>query len=296
MKKITLLPAMLIAAAALFACSSTPKSVPALDIARSDYSAAQSNANVVNMASVELKAAGEALNQANDALANQEPTEKVEKLAYIARQKIATAVEVAKQKAAEKDVAEAAKERDRIRLAQRTNEADQAKSAANAAQAQTAIAQSQTADAQRKAQEAEARARQLEAQLNDLAAKKTERGMIITLGDVLFNTDKADLRADGMRTVQKLADILNQNPQRAVLIEGFTDSTGTSAHNQQLSERRADSVRAALLSMGIARDRINTRGYGENYPVAANDSASNRQLNRRVEIVLSDETGVIKAR
>ena len=295
MKKITLLPAMLIAAA-LIACSSTPKNIPALDTARSEYSAAQSNAKVVSLAPVELKEAGEAMIRANNAFSQNEDTDKVEKLAYLARQKTATAVEVAKRKSAEQDVVDAAKERDRMRLAQRTNEADQAKAAADQAKAATSVAQAQTAEAQRLAQEAEARARQLEAQLADLAAKKTERGMIITLGDVLFNTDKADLRADGTRTVQKLADILNQNPQRTVLIEGFTDSTGTVAHNQELSERRADSVRVALLSMGIARDRVNTRGYGVNYPVASNDTAANRQLNRRVEIVLSDDTGVIKAR
>jgi outer membrane protein OmpA-like peptidoglycan-associated protein len=94
-----------------------------------------------------------------------------------------------------------------------------------------------------------------------------------------------------MRTAQKLADVLQQNPQRKVLVEGFTDSTGSSAYNQELSDRRATAVRTALTAMGIAADRVAIRGYGEAYPVAGNDTAQSRQMNRRVEIVLSDETG-----
>jgi outer membrane protein OmpA-like peptidoglycan-associated protein len=99
-----------------------------------------------------------------------------------------------------------------------------------------------------------------------------------------------------MRTAQKLAMLLQQNPQRTVLIEGFTDSTGTAPHNQDLSERRANAVRSALMAQGVAPERIATRGYGESYPVAANETAANRQLNRRVEIVLSDDSGRTVAR
>src|SRR3989339_272761 len=84
--------------------------------------------------------------------------------------------------------------------------------------------------------------------------------------------------------------------QRNVLIEGFADSTGAADYNQGLSERRASAVRTALLDLGVARERIDMRGYGESFPVAANDSAASRQLNRRVEIVLSDNSGKIVAR
>jgi outer membrane protein OmpA-like peptidoglycan-associated protein len=120
--------------------------------------------------------------------------------------------------------------------------------------------------------------------------------MVITLGDVLFGTDLARLNPEGIRTAQKLANVLQQNPQRTVLVEGFADSTGTAAHNQDLSERRATAVRTALQDMGVTRDRVAIRGYGEAYPVAANDTNANRQLNRRVEIVLSDDTGKVIAR
>lgn len=296
MKKFSFYPTMFIAAAIIAGCSSMPKTNSLLEQARSDFAAAESNPKVAILAPVEFKNAGTALNEANASFAENESTEKVEKLAYISKQKTAIAQEAAKQKSSELAVAASAKERDQVRLDQRTNEADKAKMAAGIAETQAALAQAAAADAQLKTQEAEARARQLEAQLAELAAKKTERGLVITLGDVLFNTNMANLKSEGIRTVQKLADILTQNPQRAVLIEGFTDSTGTAAYNQELSERRADSVRTALLGMGISRDRINTRGYGKSHPVAGNDNASDRQLNRRVEIVISDDTGKITPR
>lgn len=282
--------AMLLSIVALFsACSSMPRSTSLLDQARSDYQMAQSNSNVTSYAPLELKQAGDALEQANVAAIKNERDEKIDQLAYIAKQKIALTQEVAKQKSAEASIAAAGKQRDQIRLDQRTDEADRAK--LNAAQARA-----DTAEAQRDTLEAQAHAAQLEAQLADLAAKKTERGMVITLGDVLFGTDLARLNPEGMRTAQKLADVLQQNPQRKVLVEGFTDSTGTTPHNQELSERRATAVSSALQQMGVTRDRIAMRGYGETFPAAANDTASNRQLNRRVEIVLSDASGNIVQR
>lgn len=296
MKNNYLKPVMLAIAVLVGACSSMPATTTLLDQARSDYRVAQSNPNVAKYAPLEMKQAGEALDQANAAAEDNDSDEKIDKLAYVAKQKIALTREAAKQKSAEAEVASAGKERDQLRLDQRTNEADKAKMNAQQSRLNAQIAQSETAEAQRKTQEAQARTAQLEAQLADLAAKKTERGMVITLGDVLFGTDMARLNPDGMRTAQKLADVLQQNPQRTVMVEGFTDSTGTSAHNQELSERRASAVSGALLQMGVARERVTIRGYGEAYPIATNDTAENRQWNRRVEIVLSDVDGKIMQR
>ena len=146
------------------------------------------------------------------------------------------------------------------------------------------------------AQDAENRTRQVEAQLVELQARKTDRGMVITLGDVLFDTNQAQLKSGSMRDVQKLADFFKRYPQRRAAIEGFTDSTGGDLRNQELSEKRADSVRVALLGMGVANERITARGYGEAYPAAANDTAAGRQMNRRVEIIVSDDGGRIAPR
>ena len=133
-------------------------------------------------------------------------------------------------------------------------------------------------------------------QLKDLEAKKTDRGMVVTLGDVLFDTNESRLKSGGVRNVQKLADFFKQYPQRTVMIEGFTDSVGGAGPNQTLSDNRAAAVRSALLGMGVTNDRMTSRGFGESYPVASNDNAAGRQMNRRVEIIVSDESGKIAPR
>jgi outer membrane protein OmpA-like peptidoglycan-associated protein len=97
--------------------------------------------------------------------------------------------------------------------------------------------------------------------LADLSAKKTERGIVIILGDVLFQSDKARLNQDGLNTSRKLAKVLEETPARTVLIEGFINSTGSCAHNQRLSERRARSVRRTLKEMGVNRGRVAIRGF-----------------------------------
>ena len=294
----------------LGACASGPASTSLLEQARMDYARAQGNPRIATYAALEMQSATEALGAANTAASKHESIGELDRLAYMARQKIAIATEVARRKSAESDIANAALQRDQVRLDQRTMEADQARmkaqDAERSAQAarndaslatqQKEIAQQNTAEAQRLTDEANARNSALEEQLAAMSAKKTERGLVITLGDVLFGTDLSRLNADGMQMAQRLAKVLQNNPKRTVLVEGFTDSTGTAQHNQALSERRANAVREALLELGVAGERVAFRGYGESQPVAANDTAQNRQLNRRVEIVLSDDSGVVRPR
>lgn len=296
MKKMIFKPALLALAIAVSACSSVPTTTSTLEQARSDFAAAQNNPAVGQYAAVELKAATDALNAANTAAAEKESLEKIDQLAYIAKQKVATAQEVARAKQAEADIAKAGQQRDQIRLEARTAEAEAAKRAAEQAQAEAQAAQNQAANAEAQKRSAENAAAILAAQLAELHAKQTERGMVVTLGDVLFNVDQAVLTSQGMATVQKLGQILTDNPDRNVLIEGFTDSTGSTAHNLELSQRRAESVRNALMQMGIASNRVQTRGYGEAYPVASNATAGDRQLNRRVEIVLGEAGAPVQAR
>jgi outer membrane protein OmpA-like peptidoglycan-associated protein len=302
--KMNFLKAIVFAGAvALAGCSTVPTTTPTLDEARADFVAANNNPQVATYAPNEFKQAGEALDRANQAAAQRESLDTIDRLAYVAKQRIATAQEVAKSKAAEAEIANASRERDRVQLEARTAEADRAKRDAASAQAQAQAAQAQAQDAQAQAAAAQAQAAQqadraarLEALLVELHAQKTERGMVVTIGDVLFATDRAELNANGMATVRKLAEIMMQNPDRTVMVEGFTDSTGSAAHNKDLSERRAASVAQALVSLGVPRERVGTRGYGEAFPVAPNNTASNRQLNRRVEIVLSNEGATIPPR
>nr|WP_315260018.1 OmpA family protein [uncultured Duganella sp.] len=303
MKKLVLLPTAFAMSVMFAACSTTPTTTSQLDQARGDFIAAQSNPSVAANAPLEFKAASDALDRANAAAAKRDSLEEIDKLAYIAKQKIATAQETAKGKQAESEVANAARQRDEIRLQARTAEANNARAAADRARTQAEQAKADADAARLQADAAANSARDeaaknaaLQQQLADLQAKQTERGIIITLSDVLFQVDRAELSAEGMRTAQKVADVLAQEPQSIVQVEGFTDSTGTSSHNLELSQRRAESVRNALAGLGVPASRIATRGYGEAYPVASNSDAGSRQLNRRVEIVLSQNGAPIANR
>jgi outer membrane protein OmpA-like peptidoglycan-associated protein len=295
MKKSLYFPLTLIAIAVLSGCSSMAQN-SSLTEAHSIYNSARTDPQVTNLAPVELQQAGESLNKADYALSKGESDAKVTQLAYVAKQQVRIAQETAMRKTAESAVTDAAAKRDKIRLEARTAEADAAKQ-------QVAIVQ-QTADQQAtalaaasaKAERDQALIAQQQMQLKELNAEKTARGLVITLGDVLFSTNEAQLASGGMHNVQKLADFLKQYPQHKVMVEGYTDSTGSNEHNQALSDRRANAVRTALLDMGISSDRVISRGYGEAYPVAGNDTAASRQLNRRVEIILSDENGNIAPR
>ncbi len=131
-------------------------------------------------------------------------------------------------------------------------------------------------------------------ELQELNAKMTSRGLVLTLGDVLFETNKAQLMAGAQRAMDKLVDFLAENETRKVLIEGHTDNVGSSTYNIDLSLRRANAVKDVLKAKGIDESRIVTKGYGELYPVTANTSASGKQQNRRVEIVILNEGDTIE--
>lgn len=296
MKALIHQPKILLIAALLAACATAPRSTTLLEQTRSDYLAAQQNPAVATYAASEWTQASEALALANAAANRAEDKAEIDKLAYLAKQKIAFSQEVAKRKAAEAEVIASAKQRDQMRLDQRTQEADQAGQRADAAQAAKAHAEGQVVAAQDASSAAQMRSQHLQMQLDALAAQKTARGLVITFGDVMFGTDLSNLSSAGRQTAQKLVEVLQQNPERTVLIEGFTDSTGTAAYNQALSERRAGAVQSVLQEMGVASQRIRSRGYGEAHPVAANTSEANRQMNRRVEIILSDASGTISQR
>jgi len=287
---------ILAAAVLAAACASAPVTTPTLDQARSDFVSANNNPQVSTYAPMEFKQASEALDQANQAAARRESLSDVDRLAYVAKQRIATAQEVAKAKAAEANIADASRQRDQVRLEARTAEADRAKRDAEAAQAAAQQAQAQAQATMQQNAALTERAAQLESLLNDIQAVKTERGYVVTIGDVLFATDQATLNPNGTSTLRKLADVMRENPDRTVLVEGFTDSTGSASYNQDLSQRRATAVANALGEMGVPRDRIAMKAYGQAFPVASNDNASGRQQNRRVEIVLSNDGAQIPPR
>ncbi|MDZ4142569.1 MAG: OmpA family protein [Methylotenera sp.] len=308
--------------ATLAACATSGHQYTALDEAKASYELAANDVSVARSAPVELRNAQQALQQA-EAAQKAGKDAAVEHYSYLAKQRSETAMQAGKVAQAEQAVNDASRQRDSILIESRTREADSQralaeKSRMNAeehrkqaeaarklaedrlAEAQAANAQAKNAEAQAaldkaRADEVEAqaaldraRAKEMEDQLAELNAKKTDRGMVLTLGDVLFATGKAKLNPRANSSLDKLVTFLQANPDRSISIEGHTDSTGADQYNQVLSERRAIAVKNALVEKGIDLNRVSARGFGETVPVASNDTPLGKQQNRRVEIVILD--------
>lgn len=321
----------LAAAALLSACATTHTPPPALVDARSVVKSAEADAQVLRHAPLELKKASDSLRRADELNAKGESLADVESAAYVARRQAETAVTLARAKTNEDEIKTAEAERERARADARAAEArraqaqaaaaradasnarveassarveasvaqqqaDAAKAEANDAQARAAMARQQAAVAQINAASAQQQALTLQQQLAELQAQQTDRGMLVTLGDVLFEFGRADIKPGAQGALRKLATYLQEHPDRRVLIEGFTDSVGSDAANLALSERRAEAVAAALSALGVTGSRISTRGYGKSYPVAENSTDTNRALNRRVEVYISDSDRPVRAR
>ena len=270
-----------LAALLLAACASSPTTNPALEDARSVYSRAANDADTARSAPLDLRRAQDALQRGDAALKAGEDLTTVEHYAYLARQSAATALQSGEISRSEQAVTAAAAERNRILITARGAEADLARQ-----QAQLARSQAQQQGAV--AQDAQARVAKLQQEMAALQAKQTDRGMVLTLGDVLFDTGRAQLKPGAFATLDRLATFMRDNPERTLEIEGHTDSTGSDALNLALSQQRAESVRGALVSRGVDGGRIVTKGLGKAVPVAGNDTGEGRQRNRRVEIVISN--------
>lgn len=287
----------------LGACAMPPLATPPLVEARAAVRSAELDPVVQAQAPLELKKASDTLSRANALLASGDATPEVDSLAHVALQQARTAQALAQAKTSEEAVAGAVVERERTRADMRTVEANRAKAQTSAARQQTAVAEQRAAGAEQQtavavaaATEAQSQASQLQQRLNDLQARQTERGLLVTLGDVLFEFNRAEVKPTAQSSLRKLADFLQQYPDRQVLIEGYTDNIGSAAYNEGLSRRRADAVQHALIGMGVALDRVSSVGYGEEYPISDNNSDTNRALNRRVEVYIADNDQPVRAR
>jgi outer membrane protein OmpA-like peptidoglycan-associated protein len=275
-------------ALALGACASMPQPNAALENARAAVQTAEADPNVQRYSALDLEAAKKDLAIAEDANLHHKDAEVVQP-AYLALQNARLAQAHAAAKADDARVAAGQAERDQIMLAARTREASNAnRAAANANQAKDAALNERDA--------ANQEAARAQAELEQLKATPTPRGSVMTLGDVLFDTGRAELKSGAARKLDQLVQFLAEHPERRVQIDGFTDSVGSDSYNEELSQRRADSVKAALLSRGVDASRVSTEGYGKAYPVANNNDSGGRQLNRRVEVVIGNSSQPIAPR
>src|SRR5208282_5466297 len=195
---------------------------------------------------------------------------------------------------AEQAAQEAARQKAEAEKASAAALAQQQAAQADAAQAarDRAAAQAETEKARQAAAQAEAEKGQLRGQLlgqlnSILQTRDSARGLIVNMSDVLFDTGSATLKPGAREKLAKISGILLAHPGLSLQIEGHTDSVGTDEFNQELSERRADSVRDFLAEQGVPASAIAARGFGKTQPVAANDTAEGRQRNRRVELVVN---------
>jgi outer membrane protein OmpA-like peptidoglycan-associated protein len=270
-------------ALALAACAGGPRPNPALESAHDAVRAAESDPNVGKYAALDLEAARKNLAVADDAALHHRDAD-IAQPAYMAEQNARLARIHGAAKSDDARVAAGQTERDQIMLSARTREVQNAKAATNAALDQRDQAAQNAAAAQQEAA-------RLQAEVDQLKATPTPRGLVLTLGDVLFDTGRAELNPGAGRKLDQLAQFLTEHKDRLVQIDGFTDSVGTDAYNEDLSRRRADAVKSALLSRGVDAARIGTVGYGKAYPVATNNESGGRQLNRRVEVVIGGNDG-----
>ena len=308
-------PRLTIIAAALIAagCSSTPVTNQAIDQARAAYQQAAADPEVQKHAQGELRSAAGALADAERMAKDNADGKLVNHNAYLAEQRARSAMRIAETRRNEAALTAANDERRRIQIEAREREITAAQEKVRQAEAAKLQAEQQAqqqveaarldaenrtrmAEQERLAQqqsqataasELAANVKRLENELADVKAKETERGWVLSMkNELLFDTGKATLKDGAQRALNNLAGLLNKHRDRSIAIEGFTDSTGTKELNQRLSEQRADAVKEALVARGIEPKRIDTRGYGPQFPIASNDTPVGRQLNRRVEIVI----------
>jgi outer membrane protein OmpA-like peptidoglycan-associated protein len=255
------------------ACETSPDPSALLAQARSAVTQAEADPHVAKYAPTELDRARKLLVNAEGAAREKDADARTAShYAYLTTQMARIAQQRAQEQVAITHIKAAETERQKILLSTRASEANQP-----GAQAQ-------------------AESRRLAAQLENLQASQTPRGIVLTLDEVLFDMDKARLKPGAEWSIDQIATFLNQNPERRVQVEGFTDSQGSNDFNIEVSQTRADTVAMAIIHRGINAERVRALGYGEGYPVPRNTKDGGRQMDRRVEIIVSNGDAAIPGR
>lgn len=266
----------------LSGCSSTGMNNEMVSSAEQHFNQTAGPNTVREYAPLKYEQAKESLQKLKSAAENDADESRLEHLAYMSRKHSEIALQQAKLKKAEKSIQQAEVNRKDLLLALKSDDLEQTKQRAEQLASEKQQAQSQL-------EQMKAKNSQMAKLLNELKAKETERGLVLTLDSILFELNKATLKSGSERSVEKLAEFLKSYPDRNLLVEGFTDSTGEESYNQQLSRDRAEAIQSELIAKGVSPDRIEIKGYGEQFPVATNDTRAGRQMNRRVEVIVANK-------
>lgn len=269
----------------LAACASGSGKPDGANNVRDKLARLQSDSQLASRAPVAMKDAEAAVRAAET---RQKDEELSKHLVFMADRKIEIARAIAQTRLAEDQRSTLTAQRQDARLDSRTREADSARSDARDARLDAEIARTDADMARMDTEAAWRETDDLQDQIDELNAKETERGLVVTLGDLLFDTGKSELKGGAADHLTKLATFLKKHQERSAIIEGHTDSVGSENSNLALSQRRANSVKSFLVNNDVDTGRLETSGMGESTPIASNDSATGRQQNRRVEVIISN--------
>lgn len=277
MIKIIMRSLLLTSGCLLMACGA-PKKMVQLDDANDFYNTVSRDPIVARNAALEIADAKRSLRKAQRHWKKGADKGIVEHYAYMTDQQLALAQYRAKLIENESQLSSLMDEHQRVQLAENRQDVVDSKILA--------------IRANREARGMAAKALVLQRQISELEAQQTERGLVLTLGHELFGNNKANLSPKAVMQISKVAGFMNEYPQQHVLIEGHTDTLGDDSYNQELSARRAEAVKLALVLKGVEAERVVTRGLGESSPKIANMGGLAQLSNRRVEIIFEKDSQI----
>jgi outer membrane protein OmpA-like peptidoglycan-associated protein len=277
-------------------CSSVPPRNSIVESARRDFLVIAQEPFIQRYAPVAYANAEQSMDETERAWRKNATEEELQHLAYLTRKRVAIAREIAGMNRAEEQMQQAEGQRKDILLEARQNEIESVRRRAENAEQEAEYARMDAEQARDEAGQTQLLTDQLSQELSDLEAEHTERGLVITLDNILFDANKTELTPGVDNTLDKIADVLQQYEGHNLMVEGFTDSIGPEDYNEYLSQQRAEAVKDALVERGVSPERIDARGYGEQYPIATNNTNTGRQLNRRVEIIVSNDQNPVEDR
>lgn len=298
-KKTTLSAALIVG---LAGCSSTPEKSPMMTQLDNQFNSLVAQGDAYELAPEATSDAEEQVSKAQKMFKKDADKELLEHQVYLAERSIEIAEETYTYEKEQKYIEQAQLEQKDVLLSAKEREVEQARAgqiisdveahaaAQKNAQLQQELEQQsqQLSSSEQEVNQSAQKVEQLNNMLKEMSTKQSDRGLVISVTDIVFSSGNSEIDQDTKRQLTDVAAFLKSYPEREIVVEGYTDSTGSSEFNQNLSKLRAQAVREELVNQGVDDSRLKVKGYGEEFPVADNATEQGRDMNRRVEIVLAN--------